>query len=344
MNTQNQKVLAIAAVVALHVGAITLMLAQHGCKSGAQKSPAPAAAAPAPAPTPAPVVVADSESGFTSPTAPAPETVVAPLPVPMAQFSEPLGSISSTPAPTPAAAPMTVTWKVAKGDTLSSIAKKNGVTVDELIAANAPKVTRTSPLSLNQVINIPTHASATAAPAPAAAADPNARTYKVVAGDTLSKVASKNGTTVKALKEANGLTSDGIREGEILKLPASAGGASASTATAATPTAVADTSGATYQVKSGDTLGKIAAKVGVKTAELMAANGFTETSAKNLKPGQMLKLPATAHAPDASAPAPAAMTPTMVTPTTIISPAPVTVTAVPVTATGTTPPVTPINP
>ena len=38
MNTQHKKFLAIAAVVALHAGVITLMLAQHGCKSGAQKS------------------------------------------------------------------------------------------------------------------------------------------------------------------------------------------------------------------------------------------------------------------------------------------------------------------
>jgi len=344
MNSQNQKHLAIAAVVALHVGVITLMLAQHGCKSGAQKAPAPVAASPTPAPAPvaaAPVVATDSENGFTAPTAPARETVIAATPMPLAQLSEPLGSMSSTPAPAPAAAPMTVTWKVSKGDTLSSIAKKNGVTVDELIAANAPKVSRTSPLSLNQVLNVPTHAAAASAPA---AADSGTRTYKVVTGDTLSKVASKNGTTVKTLKELNGLTSDNIREGEILKLPASAGGATPSVSAAAAP--VADASGATYQVKSGDTLGKIATKVGVKTADLMAVNGFTDTTAKNIKPGQILKLPANAHAPDAAAATPAALTPSMVTPTTILSPSstPVSVTAVPVTATGTPPPVTPINP
>ena len=341
MNTQSKKILAIAAVVALHAGAITLMLAQHGCKSAAQKSTAPAASTPAPAPAPAPAVTADT--GFYAPTPP-PEIVPAPVPTPVAQFNEPLGTVPATPMPAaaPTPAPTNTTWKVTRGETLSSIAKKYGVTVAALVAANAPKVTTTSALSIGQVLSVPTHAEA-----PMAAKDADAPTYKVATGDTLSKIASRNGTTVKALKELNSLTSDNIREGQMLKLPASSGAAPASVG-AATPAAAADTSGPTYQVKSGDTLGKIAAKVGVKTAELMSINGFTDSSAKNLKPGQMLKLPANAHAPDESVSTPSSVTPVNITPLNLGSPAvtPVTVMAVPAPASGSgsAPPVTPVSP
>jgi LysM repeat protein len=349
MNTQHKKLLALAAVVALHVGVITLMLAQHGCKSGAQNSNPPATVTPTPTAAPAPAPVAAGDTGFYPPTQPAPEPVVAPLPAPLpvAQFAEPLANITSTPAPTPAPAP-TVTWKVASGDTLTSIARRNGITVDELVAANAPKVTRNSPLSVGQVLTVPTHAAAPAPATPVAAADTDARTYKVAAGDSLSKIASRNGTTVKALKDLNGLTSDGIREGEVLKLPASAGGAAAGTGTASSPaSASTDAGGGTYVVQSGDTLGKIAAKVGVKTSALMTTNGFTEATARNLRPGQTLKLPADAHAPDAATTTPTQVTPATVTPTTIMAPAtsaPVPVTAFPATSGATSPPVTPVTP
>ena len=274
--------------------------------------------------------------------------------MPVAQFAEPLSNLTLTPTPAPAAAPATVTWKVARGETLSSIAKKNGITVDELVAANAPKVSMTSHLQIGQVLTVPLHAAASAAAstaastsAPATAEDTTTPIYKVSAGDTLSKIASKNGTTVKTLKEFNGLTSDNIREGEILKLPAPSGGAamSGSTASASSPSSTAGATGATYVVQSGDTLGKIAARSGVKTAELMALNNFTDATARSLKPGQTLKLPASAHAPDAAASMPASLTPVTVTPTTTApSFTPVTVTAVPASSTGSAPPVTPVNP
>lgn len=44
-------------------------------------------------------------------------------------------------------------------------------------------------------------------------------THKVVSGDTLSALAKKYGTTVKELKDINGLKSDLIKIGQTLKLP-----------------------------------------------------------------------------------------------------------------------------
>ncbi len=45
--------------------------------------------------------------------------------------------------------------------------------------------------------------------------------YKVSRGDTLSVIASRNGVALKRLRELNGLTSDVIRVGQVLRIPAS---------------------------------------------------------------------------------------------------------------------------
>lgn len=67
-------------------------------------------------------------------------------------------------------------------------------------------------------------ADATSAPAPKTAAVVVASrpgvVYVVKAGDTLSRIAKLNHTSIKALKAVNGLASDVIGVGEKLKLPA----------------------------------------------------------------------------------------------------------------------------
>lgn len=45
------------------------------------------------------------------------------------------------------------------------------------------------------------------------------KTYKIKNGDTLEKIAKTHGTTIQALKEANGMTSDKIVVGKTLKIP-----------------------------------------------------------------------------------------------------------------------------
>jgi LysM repeat protein len=48
---------------------------------------------------------------------------------------------------------------------------------------------------------------------------PAAKRYTVKKGDTLSRIASRNGTSVAALRRANGISGDLIRPGQVLKLP-----------------------------------------------------------------------------------------------------------------------------
>jgi LysM repeat protein len=73
--------------------------------------------------------------------------------------------------------------------------------------------------------------------------------------------------------------------------PALTPGASADSSPAATSVASADpsTSGATYKVRSGDTLSAIAARFGTTVRALVDLNGITDPS--RLRVGQVLKLP-----------------------------------------------------
>jgi LysM repeat protein len=59
----------------------------------------------------------------------------------------------------------------------------------------------------------------TGTPTPTPTPTPAAKTYVVVSGDTLSKIATKFGVTVAAIKTANGLTSDLISVGQKLTIP-----------------------------------------------------------------------------------------------------------------------------
>ena len=98
-------------------------------------------------------------------------------------------------------------------------------------------------------------------------------TYKVVSGDTLYGIANKLDTTVDELKKINGLTSNVLSIGQVLKIP----------------TKVVDLGDTViYQVKKGDTLYSIANKYGINLNELKTINNLTND---NLAIGQLLNVP-----------------------------------------------------
>ena len=118
--------------------------------------------------------------------------------------------------------------------------------------------------------------------------------YVVVKGDTLGKIAKKNGVTLKALEAANpGVVPTKLKVGQKLTLPA--GGAAAPAATGASAgtdlTAGSTEGGETYAVKSGDTLTKIAKSHGTTVKAIEAENNLSTTK---IKVGQKLKIPAAA--------------------------------------------------
>ena len=95
------------------------------------------------------------------------------------------------------------TYAVKSGDSLYSIAKKYGITVDALKSANGKT---SNLLSIGEILVIPTTTATT-------------RTYAVKSGDSLWKIATNYGVSVNALKQANGLTSDLLSIGQVLVIP-----------------------------------------------------------------------------------------------------------------------------
>lgn len=122
----------------------------------------------------------------------------------------------------PAAQMITKPYAVVNGDSFYKIAKANSTTVRALADAN-PGVD-SAHLRIGQIVQVPLGPdTATAASAPSAAlAATSSRPqtlYVVKSGDTLSGIARAKGTTVKALKAANGLSGDRVVAGRKLKIP-----------------------------------------------------------------------------------------------------------------------------
>jgi len=115
-----------------------------------------------------------------------------------------------------------VTHTVRRGDNLWKIAGKHGVTVAALRAENG--LPPGGGLAVGQSLSVPTLATPkprgkAARRRPKAGAKGRTR-YKVRSGDSLWKIARKFGTTIKALRRANGLgRKTGLRPGQRLVIP-----------------------------------------------------------------------------------------------------------------------------
>ena len=111
-------------------------------------------------------------------------------------------------------------------------------------------------------------------PTPAPKPTPSAvRTYTVQAGDTLSGIASKFGTTYQHLAEINGIANPNlIYAGQVIKID---GGS-------------APTQAKYYTIQSGDTLSGIASKYGTTWQKLQAMNGISNPNL--IYPGQRIRV------------------------------------------------------
>lgn len=148
-------------------------------------------------------------------------------------------------------------YKVMKGDTLYSIAKKLDTTVDELKKINNLD---NNVLSIGEIIKIPTKIIDTG----------ETKLYQVKAGDTLYSIANKYGITVKELKAINNLSDNKLAIGQLLNVPSGLSSVN------------------TYTVSSGDTLYSIAKKFGISIDKLKDINQLKDNM---LKIGQKLIIP-----------------------------------------------------
>lgn len=145
---------------------------------------------------------------------------------------------------------------VKSGDSLWSISRKFGVSVNELKKVNNLS---SNLLSIGQNLIIPGKKNNT-----------SSNEYVVKKGDTLYGIANKYNVSVDNLKSYNNLSTDSLSIGQTIKIPDNKANSNE------------------YVVKSGDSLYSISRKYGVSVDELMSVNNLKSTV---LSVGQVLKIP-----------------------------------------------------
>jgi LysM repeat protein len=152
---------------------------------------------------------------------------------------------------------------------------------------------------------IPAASVSTSIPASLRPAQPSAPAeYTIARGDTISGIAGRYGLDTNAILKLNNLQPNTIiYPGQKIKLTGSAPAPSAPAPKPEAP-APATSGGSVYTVKSGDTLGAIAARHGVKLSEVLSWNGLNMNSI--IYPGQKIKIGGGQSSAPAPAPAPAA--------------------------------------
>lgn len=161
------------------------------------------------------------------------------------------------------------TYTVKAGDTLSAIASRYSTSSSTLASLNS--LSNPNLIYVGQVLKVSSNASTSSSTSSSANSTvTTAASYTVKAGDTLSAIAAKYGTTYQALASTNSISNpNDIYVGQVIKVSA--------TATAASSQAASSTSSSgSYTVKSGDTLYGIALANGLNWQTLAKQNGISD--------------------------------------------------------------------
>ncbi|WP_226036194.1 C40 family peptidase [Aquibacillus saliphilus] len=184
------------------------------------------------------------------------------------------------------------TYKVQKGDSLWLIAQKHKTSVNNLRTINNLNSAIIFP---NQLLKIDLETAPTKPPVKSEQVKNEVTTYKVKAGDSLSKIAAAHQISLTNLMEWNKLTTTLIYPGDVFavtkpsssstnekpaptKKPSDSG--SSNDSSSSTPTS-------TYKVKAGDSLWKIGNNQGVSISDLKKWNNL---SSDVIHIGQTLQL------------------------------------------------------
>ncbi len=179
--------------------------------------------------------------------------------------------------------PQVTTYRVRRGDTFSGIADKFRTSMARLRDLN-PQVTNINRLRVGQTINL-IASSTSSAQQTFNVSRADAVGYTIRRGDTLGKIAERNGTTIRTLQALNNMgTRTRIYVGRRLLIPKNTDNTStAQTQRTAEPIGNARIS---YVVKKNDTLYEIGQKYGVSHQRIMEINQIKDH--RKIKPGQTI--------------------------------------------------------
>ena len=221
-----------------------------------------------------------SATPMPTPTA-LPTATASPTPDPTAT---PTPTLTPTPTNTPTNTPTPHTYQILRGDTLSSIGQRFGMTVAEIVQLNG--IFNQHNIDVGQVLVLATRTlTPTATPPPTHTPTPvvtSSTSYIVQAGETLSDIAIKFGTTVAELAELNELENPRlIYIGQVLEVVGII--ATRQPTPTLTPTPILHT------VRYGDTLYAIALSYGANVLEIAERNRLANVH--DLTIGQVLIIP-----------------------------------------------------
>lgn len=166
-----------------------------------------------------------------------------------------------------------VTYRVRKGDTLSSIARRWHITKKSIVQANR---LRSQNLRVGQrlILTVPNVERAPIRTVSTGGGSAKHVIHAVRAGETLGGIARQYGVSIAVLRSTNRISGNTIRAGQRLRIPTSA--------------SADETDVRVYTVRKGDTLSGIASRYNVSVVRLKRANRMTGNA---LRVGQKLEIP-----------------------------------------------------
>ena len=181
------------------------------------------------------------------------------------------------------------TYTVKSGDSVWKISHEHGMSMNELVSLNGIKNNLIFP---GQVLKVKAGANAenvsksetSGSKNQNAASNGSSSTYTVKSGDSVWKISHEHGMSMDELKSLNGLKDNLIIPGQVLKIKGTSSNTKQKIKTSSKETAE---TGATYVVKSGDSLWAVANRQGLTVAELKRINGL---SSDTIYVGQRLKV------------------------------------------------------
>ena len=184
--------------------------------------------------------------------------------------------------------PTLVTYKVRPGDSLSEIAARSNTTIAQ--------IRRDSNISGNvihpgQIIKV-RYTPKGYKPGTGT----KAKTHVVARGESIARIAKKNGVTVQDILAANNIPAkeaSKIRPGKRLVIPSAAGATkSSSKSDSSSKSNSSSTKSKTHTISRGESLSTIAKRYGVTVQELCKANNLSSKKADSIQAGQKLTIPA----------------------------------------------------